>query len=407
MRYWRLATSVRWKRPAISEIKTGVNLMQLIVTGGGTGGHTYPALTTVAALRSLLAARGQALEVLWIGQADSLESRVAAENGIPFAAVVVGKIRRDANPLKMMSPQNAKDMANVPRGVVQARGHLKAFHPEAVLATGGYAAFPAGMAAKLMKVPLVVHEQTVHLGLVNRVLAKVATTVAVTSPSTIPLLPEEARDRAVVTGNPVRPELFGGQAIRAVETLELDSFDPRLPTVYITGGAAGAVQINDLTAALLPWLLERANVIHQCGPNNAESVGDAARALPPHLAARYRWKPYLGAELSDVLALADVVVSRSGAGTMAELTALGKPAVLIPYAAAASGEQDKGARYLAEQGAAVALLDEVGPPQLAEALDRLLGDSGFRAAVADRAKALGRPDAGEHLASVVLAAASG
>lgn len=380
--------------------------MRLIVTGGGTGGHTYPALTTVAALRHRLAAQGQRLEVLWIGQADSLEARVAAQSGIPFEAVVVGKIRRDSNPIKMLSPQNTRDMANVPRGVAQARGHLKRFAPNAVLATGGYAAFPAGMAAKLMKVPLVVHEQTVHLGLVNRVLAKYATTMAITSASTIPLLPEEARERAVVTGNPVRPELFSGVPLRAVEALGLDGFDPRLPTVYITGGATGAVQINELTAAVLPWVLERANVIHQCGPNNTETVEATARALPAHLAGRYLWTPYVGAELPDVLALADVMVSRSGAGTMAELTALGKPAVLIPYAAAAAGEQEKGARYLAEQGAAVALLDEASPARLAEALGRLLGDPAFRAAVADRAKALGRPDAAERLASVVLAAAS-
>lgn len=379
--------------------------MRLIVTGGGTGGHTYPALTTVGALRSRLAASNENLDVLWIGQHHSLEQRVAAEAGIAFAPVVVGKIRRDSNPLRMLSPQNAKDMANVPRGIAQARRHLKAFRPDAVLATGGYAAFPAGWAAKLIKVPLIVHEQTVHLGLVNRILAKVATTIAVTSPSTVPLLPEEVRNRAVVTGNPVRPELFGGVPGRAIEALRLGSFDPRLPTLYITGGATGAVQVNELTTALLPWLLDRANVIHQCGPNNAETAAAAAQSLPPHQSGRYRWVPYVGSELADVLALADVVVSRSGAGTMAELTALGKPAVLIPYAAAAAGEQEKGARYLAEQNAAVALLGDATPARLAEALDRLLTDPAYRSAVSDNAKALGRPDAAEHLAQMVLAAA--
>lgn len=379
--------------------------MRLIVTGGGTGGHTYPALTTVGALRSRLAASGEALDVLWVGQADSLEQRVATEAGIAFKPVVVGKIRRDSNPIRMLSPQNAKDMANVPRGIGQARRHLKAFLPDAVLATGGFSAFPAGYAAKLVKVPLVVHEQTVHLGLVNRVLAKVATAVAVTSPSTIPLLPEEAQARAVVTGNPVRPELFGGVRERAVQALGLNYFDPRLPTLYITGGATGAVQVNELTGALLPWILERANVIHQCGPNNAEAADATARSLPPHLGARYRWIPYVGSELADVMALADVVVSRSGAGTMAELTALGKAAVLIPYAAAAAGEQAKGARYLQEEGAAVALLGEVKPEHLAQALDRLLTDHAYRAGVSDRAKALGRPDAADSLAGVVLAAA--
>ncbi len=125
---------------------------RLVVTGGGTGGHTYPALTAVRTLQARLAADGRALETLWIGTADGLEARVAPAEGIPFTSVVTGKIRRSKNPLKMASPANVRDMARVPLGVVQARKAIDGFRPDVVLATGGYVAVPAGLAAR-MKFP--------------------------------------------------------------------------------------------------------------------------------------------------------------------------------------------------------------------------------------------------------------
>ncbi|RLV69056.1 UDP-diphospho-muramoylpentapeptide beta-N-acetylglucosaminyltransferase [Streptomyces sp. CBMAI 2042] len=144
---------------------------RLIVTGGGTGGHTYPALTAIRTLQARLAASGRALDVLWIGTAEGLEARVTGAEGIPFTTVATGKIRRHANPLKMLSPANIRDMARVPLGVVQARKAVAGFRPDVVLATGGYVAVPAGLAARMARVPLVLHEQTVRLGLANRKLA--------------------------------------------------------------------------------------------------------------------------------------------------------------------------------------------------------------------------------------------
>ena len=223
--------------------------LRLIVTGGGTGGHTYPALTTVRALRARCADAGRELDVLWVGTAGGLEARVAAEEGIRFAAVATGKIRRSANPLKLVSPANVRDMLRVPLGVLQARRLVSGFRPDVVLATGGYVAVPVGLAARMCRRPLVVHEQTVRLGLANRSLARRATRVAVSSESTLTLLPEPVRAAAVVTGNPVRPEVLAGRADRAIEGLP--SFDRTLPTVYVTGGAQGSAQINTLVRDVL------------------------------------------------------------------------------------------------------------------------------------------------------------
>ncbi|MER6186196.1 UDP-N-acetylglucosamine--N-acetylmuramyl-(pentapeptide) pyrophosphoryl-undecaprenol N-acetylglucosamine transferase [Streptomyces sp. NPDC001652] len=379
---------------------------RLLVTGGGTGGHTYPALTAVRTLQARLAAQGGRLDVLWVGEADSLESRVAAAEGIGFESVAVGKIRRSKNPIKMVSPANIADMSRVPLGVLQARKAINRFAPDVVLATGGYVAVPVGVAAtRLCRVPLVVHEQTVRLGLANRTLAAAATRVAVSSPSTLPLLPESVRSAAVVTGNPVRPEVFTGQARKAVDALGLQGFDPRLPTVYVTGGAQGSQQVNSLVRDVLPWLVEHANVIHQCGRDNVEELRRQTGHLPAWGAARYHLTGYVGAELPDVLALADVVISRSGAGTIAELTALGKPAVFVPLATSAGNEQAHNARHLADNGAAVALIDDVSAQRLRDAVAPLLTDPAQRAAMAERARAHGRPDAAERLVDVLLTAA--
>ena len=379
--------------------------LRLIVTGGGTGGHTYPALTAVNALRSRLESTGNTLEVLWVGAADSLESRVSEANGIDFADVATGKIRRSKNPIKLVSPANVKDMANVPRGVLQARRLVSGFAPDVVLATGGYVAVPVGLAARMCRRPLVVHEQTVRLGLANKVLARAGAQIAVSAESSLGLLPEGSQGDAVVTGNPVRPEVLTGQAELGAKGLGFDGHNPELPTVYVTGGAQGSAQINTNVRDILPWLLARANVVHQCGANNVESLRESAQSLPPGLAERYHLTAFVGPELPDVLALADVVISRSGAGTIAELTALGKAAVFIPLASSAGNEQAHNARHLQESGAAVALLGEVTPANLQAAVEPLLADPATREAIATQARSHGMPDAAERLVDVLLKAA--
>jgi UDP-N-acetylglucosamine--N-acetylmuramyl-(pentapeptide) pyrophosphoryl-undecaprenol N-acetylglucosamine transferase len=374
---------------------------RLIVTGGGSGGHTFPAVATVRALRSRLAAEGRELVVVWAGTAGSLEQRVAGGELIPFRAIATGKLRRAGNPLLMLTPANARDMARVPVGLVQARGVVREFGPDAVLATGGYVAIPVGIATSWCGVPLVVHEQTTRLGLANRVLARRATVMAVSSESTLGLLPPAVRDAAVVTGNPVRAEVLAGDAGKAAAALGWSG----PPVVYVTGGAQGSAQVNGVVTEILPWLLERANVLHQCGADSVERLREVAGRLPAALAARYLVTGFIGPELPDVLALADVVVSRSGAGTIAELTALGKASVLIPLPTSAGDEQRHNARHLAACGAAVALDGEVTPDALMAALGPLLADPARRAAIVAGARAQGCPDAAARLANAVLAAA--
>lgn len=195
----------------------------------------------------------------------------------------------------MLPAANVKDMARVPLGVSQARSAVAGFRPDVVLATGGYAAVPAGLAARLCRRPLVLHEQTVRPGLANRRLTRSAAWIAVSSDATVPLLPIEVRTRVVVTGNPVRPEVLAGDADAAVRALTLSGFDRGLPTVSVTGGAQGARQSNEVVRDALPWLLTRVNVVHRCGPAHTDGLRGAAAGLDPELGGLYHPVGFLGA----------------------------------------------------------------------------------------------------------------
>ncbi len=155
----------------VSRLADRARPVRVIATGGGTGGHTYPAVTTIRTARNLLADADVELEVLYVGSASGLEARVAAQEGLAFAAIPTGKLRRAANPLKMISPANLRDLGRVASGVVAARSIVRSFGPDVVLSTGGYVAVPVGLTARSATAPLLVHEQTTRLGLANRILA--------------------------------------------------------------------------------------------------------------------------------------------------------------------------------------------------------------------------------------------
>ncbi|TQF02556.1 UDP-N-acetylglucosamine--N-acetylmuramyl-(pentapeptide) pyrophosphoryl-undecaprenol N-acetylglucosamine transferase [Kitasatospora acidiphila] len=375
--------------------------IRMAVTGGGTGGHTYPALTAINALRERLAAEGRELEVTWYGTPTGLEARISADNGIPFRPIATGKVRRSLKPAAVA--RTMVDLARVPYGILQATVHLARQRPDVVLSTGGYVAVPVGLGAALTRTPLVMHEQITSLGLANRLLSRVAKAVALSHESSLAALPPRARSRAQVTGNPVRPALLRGNGAKARAAYGLD---PELPLVYVTGGAQGSAQVNGLVLEVLPALLGSCQVLHQCGPDHHAKMTAHAAGLDPQLAHRYRPVPYVDGELADVFAAADVVISRAGAGTLAELTAIGKPAVLIPLEPTAADEQRRNAEYLAEHGAAFAITrPDVTAERLGQSVWQLITDPGRRADMAARSRALGHPDAAQALADLIYAKA--
>jgi UDP-N-acetylglucosamine--N-acetylmuramyl-(pentapeptide) pyrophosphoryl-undecaprenol N-acetylglucosamine transferase len=374
--------------------------IRIIVTGGGTGGHTYPALTTIHELRAWFAETGIHAQFLWVGVASGLEAKICRQEHIPFKAITTGKLRRSPTPRELA--RNVADAFRIPLGVLQAFGIVLRTRPDVVLSTGGYVCVPIGVAAWVLRRPLVMHEQTATVGLANRILARLATRVLLSHESSIEHLPARARRRAVVTGNPIRPEVLAGDRTRGLAGYGQDA---QSPLVLVTGGATGALQVNDLVAAILPDVLPYCYLLHQSGEYGFARAREAAAALPGPLALRYRVVDYIHDELPDVLAAADVVICRSGASTTAELTGLGKAAILIPLVPTSGDEQRRTARHLAAEGAARMLTgSDATPERLRDELLELLKNPEERSAMAARAREHGRPDAASRVAQEITVA---
>ncbi len=362
---------------------------EIVIAGGGTGGHTSPGLAVAA----LLAARG--VGCAWIGSRAGIEARRVPEAGITYHAIATGKLRR------AVAWQNVVDLVvNVPAGVVGASVALGRLRPRIVLATGGYVAVPVMVAAAGRGIPIVAHEQTSVPGLASRLGARLARRVAVTFADSARHFPAR---KVVVTGNPLRPELRGGSPARALARFGLD---PAAPLVYVTGGAQGAQRINRAVGGTLARLLEHAHVIHQCGDNPA--TGDRAwlearRAeLGPALARRYTVVPYVGAELADIYAAAALVVARAGAGTVNECCQLGLPALYIPLPGTRGDEQTANARLVERAGGAGVLpQSELTPELLFAEIRRLIADPQRLKQMGESARTLAIPDAAERLVALL------
>jgi UDP-N-acetylglucosamine--N-acetylmuramyl-(pentapeptide) pyrophosphoryl-undecaprenol N-acetylglucosamine transferase len=375
--------------------------MRILITGGGTGGHVSPAVAVIAGLRGRCAAAGVPLDLLFLGSRAGAERRIIAELGVPYAAIATGKLRR------YFSWRTPLDLARIPLGVAQAAWRVARFRPAVIFSTGGYVCVPPVIAGRLLGIPVITHEQTARSGLANRIAARFARVVAISYPESAAEFPPS---RTVLTGNPLRPDLLGGDAARAAAHWRLD---PATPTIYITGGALGAHAINEAVRAALPDLLAVAQVVHQVGEGPDGSRADIAAAeaqaqASPAARARYRPVPFVGPELGDLYALVALVVGRAGAGTVNEIAALGKPAILIPLPGAASDEQTANARRLEAAGGAIVLPQtDLTPARLAAEVQGLLADPDRRARMAQAGPTLARPDAADRLVDLILRLAEG
>ncbi len=383
--------------------------MRILVTGGGTGGHTTPAVATIQAIGTRAAEAGIAVVFRYVGSKHGVERKIAEELGIEFVGIETGKLRRSRNLIGLFSPANLADMLRVPVGYVQALGAVDRFRPDVVLSTGGYVSVPAVLAAGALKIPVVAHEQTVQVGLANKINFRVTSKIALSFEDSLPTLTSAQKSRAEVTGNPVRSIIFGGSKDAAIGQFGFDPADAELPTVYITGGAQGSRLINRAVNETLAELLGFCRIIHQCGaqPEGAEQDFDTLSAsqatLPEKLRRRYAVVKFAGPEIGDVYALADLIVGRSGAGTVTEICALGKPALFIPLVPTGGDEQTRNAAKLVNAGAAeVIKQDELSGTTLLAALRQMLANRNDLSAMGRKALEFARPDAAERLAEIVM-----
>lgn len=333
-----------------------IKLRHVAFTGGGTAGHVIPNLPVIDALLDA------EVKVSYLGSGTGLESGLLGERitqrGVQYHEVATGKLRR------YFSLENLRDVGRVLQAIWQAYvllGGPKSERPEVLFSKGGYVSLPVVWAAWLRKIPIVAHESDQTPGLANRLALRCLHTLCTNFPN---VSAPGLRGALVQTGTPLRQALLNGDKDRGLAFLDLPADRPLL---LVTGGSLGAEALNAAVRAALPVLLERFYVVHLCGAGKQD--------LEVKMSG-YRQYEYLGEPWGDVLAAADVVLSRAGANSLYELAALAKPNLLVPLPAAVSrGDQVENAQFAAEQGFSLVLAEEaLTTDALVAALQRLVDE---------------------------------
>jgi len=308
-------------------------MKKIILTGGGTAGHVTPNLALVDSLKAA------GYEIEYIGSYEGIEKSLAADYGLPYHGIATGKLRR------YFDLKNFSDPFRVIKGFFQASALMKQLKPDAVFSKGGFVSVPVVVAAGKKGIPVIIHESDMTPGLANKLSFKHARKICCNFPETVDKLPA---NKAVLTGTPIRKELFTGDAEKAKEFC---GFTDDKPVIMVMGGSLGAVAVNNAVRAVLPKLLPEFNVIHLCGKGKTD---ESLLNTPGYV--QYE---YIKDELKDLFAATDLIISRAGANAICEIAALNIPNILIPLSAKASrGDQILNAASFAKQGFSVMIEEE-------------------------------------------------
>jgi UDP-N-acetylglucosamine--N-acetylmuramyl-(pentapeptide) pyrophosphoryl-undecaprenol N-acetylglucosamine transferase len=353
--------------------------LKVVIAGGGTGGHIIPALAIADELKAEYGA-----EVLFVGTPRGLESRLVPQAGYPLKLIEVGQLKN----VSLLT--RAHTLLDLPLSLLRCRALLKEFAPNAVVGVGGYASGPAVGAAILAGIPTLAFEPNAFPGLANRLVGKRVSAAAVN------FAPAVAYFRnAEITGIPVRKEFFW------LRPRPLDA-DPRL---LVFGGSQGARALNNLMPKIAVDLLAaipKLKILHQAGARHAETTLAGYQASGAD-AERWQVQAYLD-DMPRRFEAADLVLARSGASTVAELAAAGKPSLLVPFPQAADDHQRKNAEVLADAGAAMMMIEaELTPEKLLQALIQLMGDRAALQSMSEKAQTLAHPHAGRRIGEMVKA----
>ena len=306
---------------------------KIVLTGGGTAGHVTPNIALLPELKK------QGYDVHYIGSYEGIERTLIKEQGIPYYGISSGKLRR------YIDVKNLSDPFKVVKGLGQAIRLLGRIKPDVVFSKGGFVSVPVVLAAKFRHIPCVIHESDMTPGLANKICIPCAHRVCTNFPETMKHIPAE---KAVLTGSPIRQELFKGSREKG---LACCGFDDTKPVLLIMGGSLGAVAVNDAVRGILPELLQKFHVIHLCGKGKLDDSLNDTKGY-----AQYE---YIGPELRDLMAAADILISRAGANAICEILALRKPNILIPLSAEASrGDQILNAASFEQSGYSVVIQEK-------------------------------------------------
>ena len=308
-------------------------MKRIVLTGGGTAGHVTPNIALLPELKK------HGYDIHYIGSKNGIEKELISEFDIPYYGISSGKLRR------YFDIKNFTDPFRVLKGCQEASSILKKLKPDVVFSKGGFVTVPVVLGAKRHHIPAVIHESDMTPGLANKICLPHATKVCTNFPETVAMFPE---GKAVLTGSPIRKELFTGNKL---EGLKFCGFHITKPVILIIGGSLGSVVVNDAVRSILPELLEKYQIIHLCGKGKTDPSLDGTKG--------YVQFEYIKKELSDLMDAADLVISRAGANAICELLALKKPNILIPLSQAARrGDQILNAASFEKQGYSYVIKEE-------------------------------------------------
>lgn len=370
--------------------------MRIVLTGGGSGGHFYPIIAVAQAIRKVARENKLIDPDLYYFAPSEYDRALLFDNGITWVPVSAGKVRR------YFSIKNFFDLFKTANGIIQALRKLYKIYPDVVFGKGGYVSFPVLVAARLLRIPVVIHESDSVPGKTNLWAGKFAEKVAVS-------YSEAARffkvDRVAHTGNPIRAELMFLAREGSHEFLKLEG---ATPTVLILGGSQGAQMINDNVLDALPILLENYQVIHQTGKANLDIVTQTAAVILQKSQYKYRYHPYANLDLLTLrmaAGAADIIVSRAGS-TIFEIAAWGIPAIIIPITSSNGDHQRQNAYAYARAGACEVIQENnLSPHVLVSEINRILTAPGEKTKMQAAAKDFSRSNASELIAKEVIAIA--
>ena len=359
--------------------------MRVIISGGGTGGHLFPGLAIVEELRR----RNEMTEIIFVGTEHGIEAKVIPKEGYPI------KFLRAEGIIGVSFYKRMKAVAKVVLTFLDSHRIIKQVGPDIMVGVGGYASGAIMLVAALMSIPTMILEQNCIPGFTNKLLGRFVNAICVTYQESIPFFPKE---KTFLTGNPVRMHILN---VSRESGYRFFSLEENLFTILIFGGSLGARSINTAIVNSLQYLhdvKDKIQFLHQTGSVDYDDIRNAYREL----GFRGIVTPFIY-QMGEAYAVSDIVISRAGATTLAELTALGKPAVLVPYPYATGHHQELNARKLFDMGAAKIILDsELSGESLSHAIRELYENETLRTDMQKQSRVIGRPEASERAVDIAM-----
>src|SRR3989338_11385460 len=368
--------------------------MKILLAGGGSGGHFYPLIAVVRAIRRVAEQENIAKIDFFLTADDPVDSDMLLEERIYFIKISAGKLRR------YFSFRHFSDSIKTLAGIFSAFWKLYKLVPDVIFSKGGYASFPVLVAAKILNIPVLIHESDTVPGLVNQWAGGWANRIAVSFEESLSYF--EGKNVALV-GNPIRPQVIGGNMLEATDYFKLEG---GLPTVLVLGGSQGSERLNETILSSIAEMVKKYQIIHQTGKNNFTDVSGRSEILLEKTDLKHRYHPFPffeEGELRNASKAASIIVSRAGAGSIFEISAWGIPAILIPLPSAAQDHQRENAYAYARSGACEIIEETNLTPHLLMAqIDKILADKERIAKMNKAAQAFINLDAAEKIARELL-----